>query len=202
MDKKTTILLGLGGAALIGGLLYYFRAKKLQTDVISALKIDLQNAGIQLPIQTPVSGTQNARPTPTPKPTLTARPISRPIQTGQSQQVGNEVKPPRFGEYGQQSQTYGQIGQDFGQGTTRSEYNIFDSGASGYGGNVLYDTAAAGYGGNVLYDTASGGYGGDVIFDTGNTQYGGVLLADTAEPCKPSYGTGDWVVSGNQCLGN
>jgi hypothetical protein len=68
MDKKTTILLGLGGAALIGGIIYYFRAKKLETDVISALKFDLQNAGIQLPLQSPILGTRTpVRPTQTPQ---------------------------------------------------------------------------------------------------------------------------------------
>jgi hypothetical protein len=209
MDKKTRILLGLGGAALIGGIIYYFRAKKLQTDVISALKIDLQNAGIQLPAQTLVSGTQI--PVRTPNPISPSGPIrgGSPIRTPSSQQVGNEVKAPTTpSEYGQQTaqnywqQDQPQLGQQFGQG----EYGgglIFDTGAGGYGGNVLYDTGATGYGGNILYDTgATSDYGGDEIFDTGGTEYGGLVLADTGEPCKPSYGTGDWVVSGNQCLGN
>lgn len=162
MDKKTTILLGLGGAALIGGIIYYFRAKKLQTDVISALKTDLQSAGIQLPIRTPTNSTQIPRPVQRPITTPT-RPISTrfPTQSGQSQ--GNEVRPPRFGEYGQQSQTYGQnqtqIGQDFGQGQYGGGL-IYDTGEGGYGGNTLYDTGATGYGGNVLYDTGGNGYGG------------------------------------------
>jgi hypothetical protein len=205
MDKKTTILYGVLGAAFVGGIIYYLRAKKLQTDVISALKIDLQKAGIQLPALTPVSGTQvPLKPTQLPTP---IRSQSSPIRTtSSSQEVGNEVKAPRFGEYGQPSnQTYGQpntqVGQDFGSGNQYGGELIFDTGA-GYGGNLLYDTGGTGYGGNVLYDTGSSEYGGDTIFDTGASQYGGLVLADTGEPCKPTYGTGDWVVSGNQCLGN
>jgi hypothetical protein len=209
MDKKTTILYGVLGAAFVGGIIYYLRAKKLQTDVISALKIDLQNAGIQLPTLTPVSGTQvPLKPTQLPTSTTPIRSQSSPIRTtSSSQQVGNEVKAPRFGEYGQPSnQTYGQppntqVGQDFGSGNQYGGELIFDTGA-GYGGNLLYDTGGTGYGGNVLYDTGSSEYGGDTIFDTGASQYGGLVLADTGEPCKPTYGTGDWVVSGNQCLGN
>lgn len=213
MDKKTTILLGLGGAALIGGIIYYFRAKKLQTDVISALKIDLQNAGIQLPTKTLVSGTQTPVRTPISTPISSpSGPVrgDSPIRTpSSSQQVGNEVKAPTTpSEYGQQTaQNYWQQNQpQLGQ-LGQSEYGgslIFDTGETGYGGNVLYDTGGTGgYGGNVLYDTGgTGSYGGDEIFDTGSTEYGGLVLADTGEPCKPSYGTGDWVVSGNQCLGN
>ena len=198
MDKKTTILLGLGGAALIGGIIYYFRAKnKYQTDVISALKFDLQNAGIQLPLQSPILGTRTPVRTPTQTPTSPTRPtgpVRTPTRTpNSSQQTGNEVKPPR--EYGQtNTNTYGQLNQSpFGQD--------FGSGTGEYGGGLIFDTGDVGYGGNVLYDTGSD-YG-DTIFDTGDSgQYGGLVLADTGEPCKPSYGTGDWIVSGNQCLGN
>lgn len=201
MDKKTTILYGVLGAAFVGGIIYYLRAKKLQTDVISALKIDLQNAGIQLPTLTPLSGTQVPKRTQLPTSTTPIRTQSTPIRTSSSsQQVGNEVKAPRFGEYGQPSnQTYGQpntqVGQDFGSANQYGGELIFDTGAAGYGGDLLYDT---GYGGNILYDTTSSEYGGNTLFDTAS-QYGGLVLADT---CKPTYGTGDWVVYGNQCLGN
>jgi len=208
MDKKTTILYGVLGAAFVGGIIYYLRAKKLQTDVISALKIDLQNAGIQLPKLTPVSGTQIPKRTQLPTSKTPIRTQRSPIRTSSSsQQVGNEVKAPRFGEYGQPSnQTYGQpntqMGQDFGSANQYGGELIFDTGAAGYGGDLLYDTGGTGYGGNILYDTGSSEYGGDTIFDTGASQYGGLVLADTGEPCKPTYGTADWVVSGNQCLGN
>jgi hypothetical protein len=177
MDKKTTILYGVLGAAFVGGIIYYSRAKKLQTDVISALKIDLQNAGIQLPTLTPVSGTQVPKPNQLPTSTTPIRTQSSPIRTSSSsQQVGNEVKAPRFGEYGQPSnQTYGQpntqVGQDFGSANQYGGELIFDTGAAGYGGDLLYDTGGTGYGGNILYDTGSSEYGGDTIFDTGASQY-------------------------------
>lgn len=200
MDKKTSILIGLGGAALIGGIIYYFRAKKRETDIISTLKLDLQNAGIQLPKITPALGNQPVR-TPISSPRTPVRTPTSPIRTSPistpSQQTGNELPPPRFG-YGQPTNTYGQpnqspFGQDFGSGPQGSEY----------GGGLIFDTGDSGYGGTLLYDTGVTEYGGDTIFDTGgDSEYGGLVLADTGEPCKPSYGTGDWVVSGNQCLGN
>ena len=185
MDKKTTILLGLGGAALIGGIIYYFRAKnKYQTDVITSLKIDLQNIANQ-PIKIPsVFGTpkkSGTPPPPAPIKTQTgfgprANPNSpfQPIKNPQPpfEPVKNPQPQPPKNEYGQTD----------GQG--------------GYGENG-YENAYGGEYGNTAYGYETG-YGGSDYQATeyqGNNQY-------QQEPCKPSYGTGDWIVSGNQCLGN
>ena len=192
MDKKTQILIGVSGAALLGGLVYYFRAKNQQTDVLSLLKVDLKKVGSQVgvvpkkrvpvpPIKTGTGGRPTGGGT---RPTGTGNQTGG--QTGPN--VPPDIKPPKEGGYGVQG--YGQQGNQDGQ----------SGGGQGYGGDIggyiqgYGDGYGQGYGETGGYGLSGGditeyGYGDQ----TQNQQY-------EPEPCKPSYGTGDWIVN-NECLG-
>ena len=187
MDKKTQVLIGVSGAALIGGLVYYFRAKNQQTDVLSLLKVDLKNVGSQV-------GVVPKKRVPVPPIQTGGRPTgggTRPTGTGTGggqtgPNVPSDIKSPKEGGYGVQG-GYGQGGQD-GQG----------GGGQGYGGDIGGYIQGYGDGYGQGYGDI-GGYGlsGGDITEYG---YGDQNQNQYEEPCKPTYGTGDWIM-GNECLG-
>ena len=194
MDKKTQILIGVSGAALIGGLVYYFRAKSQQTDVLSLLKVDLKRVGSQVGVSTPKGGTGTALPIRTQTGgttggvrTGTGGGTQSGGQTGPN--VPPEIKAPKEGGYGVQG--YGQQGGQDGQGGGQMGYG---GGGGDIGGYIQ------GYGngyGQGYGDIGGYGLSGGDITEYG---YGDQNQNQYEEPCKPTYGTGDWIM-GNECLG-
>jgi len=198
MNKNTKILIGVSGAALIAGILYYLRARnKYNADIITALGKDIQNVGNQ------VSNTvRNVGIKPTPKPVTRptgtgggtrppsgggggTRPTGTGTGTGTSTQNGPKLptgEKPKTGQYGQG------YGQQSGYGP--------QEGGGGYGSG--YSELQGGYG-QSDYGYGVGGYGVGVGEYISGNDYQSEPPSEY-EVCKPTYGTGDWIM-GQECLG-